>query len=58
MVIGDDDIDPETLGVTDRLDIASSTVDSDHEGHSLGREFIKKIRLESIAIMHSVGKPV
>lgn len=35
MVIGDDDIDAEALRMTDRLDIASSTVDGDDEGDSL-----------------------
>lgn len=58
MMIGDDDVDPKTLGVTDRLDIASSAVDRDYERHSLGREFIEKIRLQSIPIMHSVGKSI
>ena len=43
MMVGDDDVDPETFGMTDRLDISGSTVHGDHEGDSFCLELIEKI---------------
>ena len=58
MMISYDDIDAESFCMADGSDIASSTVDSDDEFYILFCEFIEKIFLESISIMHSMWESV
>ncbi len=58
MMISHDDIDAESFGMADGSDIACSTVDSDDEFYIFFCEFIEKIFLESISIMHSMRQSV
>ena len=58
VMVCDDDIDSETFGVMDRLDISSSTVHSDDESDSFVSELIEKICLQPISIMYPMREPV
>lgn len=58
MMIRHDDIDPETFCMSDRLDISCPAVHSDDECDSFFREFIEKIRLQSVSIMDTMRESI
>ena len=55
MVVGDDDVQPNPVGVVDRAHGPNATIDGDDHVVAICRQFVQRLFVEAVSLVHTVG---